>query len=636
MKLKTGFRLGPWTVLPLESRLQRGTDSIRVQPRSMDVLLCLAEAGGAVVEREDLLRQVWGKKAVNDEPLTRCVGELRKALGDKSSNPEYILTVPKRGYRLLQTPAEIEHEQAPKRNWFSRMPRLRKAAVGLGLILLAVVLEVGIERSIDGGGGEAPEIPEAAITLEDIERSIAVLPFVDMSAEQDQAYMGDGIAEELLNLLARIPDLRVISRSSSFSLRDAAIDLREVAQQFGVAYVLEGSVRTSGNRIRVTAQLVDGRTDTHVWSETYERDLDNVFAIQDAIAQGVAGKLRITILGDAPRSRPTDPDAYALFLQGRSLHEQPGGDAIIRALDFYQAALDIDPDYVPAWVWLAAAYDDVVNSIDLPREEVVQLAREAISRALDIDPEDPLALGMNAVLIQSWDHDVPRAAVQMQRALDLDPANPYLLRWSSFVFTHLGRHDEAVRVMEYLFERDPIGHITRINLASAYLSSGRFNEAVRLCEIEVALSTENSPCGWRLVLAHLYSGNAGSALELLERIGPSRTYTRLAPMVYFANEMSRPDVEQALTALMDAYEAGDGGLAYWIVNAYAFMGDEATMLAWLESTAEEGNLSMPPNTAYFSGYEDGPRFQRVLASLGMAPEELAGVALKLPPLFANP
>ena len=390
MGLRKGFSLGPWTVRPLENRISADGDTSRIQPKSMDVLVCLAEAGGSVVERDAIMQEVWGGRAVTDEPLTRCIGELRRALGDKPGSPDFIETIPRRGYRLLVEPKPLQAADTQETTPEAAPPladtsgrsasRIRQAVVALALIVVAVAIEVVVERSLDGPGEPEPEI----VSTEVAGRSIAVLPFEDLSAAGDQEYMGDGIAEELLNLLARIRDLRVISRSSSFSLKGTPIDIRDVAKRFDVAYVLEGSVRTSGDRIRVTAQLIDGATDTHVWTETYEQQLDDVFAIQDDIARAVVGKLQVTLLGDAPTSRTTDPEAYAMFLQARYLHENPADGSMIRSVDFYKAAVEIDPGYVPAWVWLAAAYDDTVNSSELPRDEVIALARDAIDTALAI------------------------------------------------------------------------------------------------------------------------------------------------------------------------------------------------------------------------------------------------------------
>ncbi len=632
MDFRAGFSLGQWTVLPLESRLIRDDESRRIQPKSMDVLLCLAEAGGAVVERDELLGRVWGERAVTDEPLTRCIGELRRALGDSRSDPEYILTIPKRGYRLIKSAEPLtetarasldDDEELVDRAAATRMP-----VIPLTLLVVAALAAIAIFWSMQQG---PTEDDAHAVSSEVAERSIAVLPFVDMSSGKDQEYMGDGIAEELLNLLAKIKELRVISRSSSFSLKGSAFDVRAVAERFNVAYVLEGSVRTSGDRIRVTAQLVDGRTDTHVWSETFEDEFEDVFAIQDEIARAVVGKLQVTLLGDAPKSRPTDPEAYALFLQGRYLHEQPAGDSMQRAFDYYKAALDIDPEYVPAWVWLAALYDDTVNSSGLPREEVGRLASDAIGRALAIDADDPLTLGMSAVLAGAWDMDLAESATQMQRAIDMDPANPYLLRWSAIILTGLGRHDDAVDVNEFLFERDPIGNIAKINLAATYLNAGRFDDAIRICRIEVALSTESSPCGSRLILAYLYAGEPAAALTHLERVKPSRVYTRLAPMVYYALRR-QADFRQSLTDLRQAYDAGDAGLGYWIAHTYAFIGDADGMFEWFELTRSRGALTLRPNAAFFAPWRDDRRWQQLMADLGQSPADLASIRFDLPPL----
>ena len=619
MNLRGGFVLGNWTVLPLESRLVSEAESRAVRPKTMDVLLCLAEAGGDVVEREDLLQTVWGERAVSDEPLTRCIGELRRALGDTRSDPMYILTIPKRGYRLLEAAGPLP--QPPRKLSWS------KPTFVLALLVFVVLAGMVVERILDRAPSE--EVEQAAPV--NVQHSSAVLPFVDMSAEQDQQYMGDGVAEELLNLLTRIPGLRVISRSSTFSLKGGPIDIREAARRFDVSYVLEGSVRRSANRIRVTVQLIDGSTDTHLWSETYDRELRDIFDIQDEIARSVVARLQLTILGDAPTSRPTDPEAYSLFLQGRYLHEQPAGDSMQRAFEFYKAALEIDPDYVPAWIWLAALYDDTRNSSGLPREEVGRLARAAIERALAIDSDDPLALGMSAVLAIDWDGDLSRAASQMQRAVDMDPGNPILLRWLAIVLTGLGQHAAAVRVNEYLFERDPVGNIAKINLAATYLNAGRYADATRICRIEVALTDASSPCGSRLILAYLHSGDANSARVLLERTSPSRVYTRLAPIVFYALGQSS-EFEHALAELSRAYEAGDPGLAYWIAYTWGYVGNADAMFEWLEMARRDDALEMAPGKHAFARYMNDPRWAQLMQKIGRSPAELDALALTVPVL----
>ena len=628
MSLRKGFRLGNWTVKPLESVLVGESGERRVRPRAMDVLLCLAEADGAVVEREELLRQVWGERAVSDEPLTRCIGELRKAFGDTRENPAYIGTIPKRGYRLL-APVNAEPDEAPADTGGVAAAAGGGFPLPVPILLGIAVLTILFLGWLSPWSTPREEAIQPTATMS-AARSILVLPFDDLSAAKDQEYMGDGIAEELLNLLASIKELRVISRSSAFSLKGRPLDLRAVARQFNVAYILEGSVRTSGNTIRITAQLIDGRTDAHVWSQSYERELEDVFAIQDEIAQAVVRQLQVTLLGDTPRSRPTDPEAYALFLKARSLHEQPAGDAFLQAFDYYKAALDIDKSYVPAWVWLAALYDDTTHSSGLPYDEVGRLARDAIDRALAIAPDDPLALGMSAILRRDWDNDLVTAAAQMQRALELDSSNPILLRWAAIVLTGVGRHDDAIRLAEHLFERDPVGRIAKINLASVYLNGGRYADAVRICDIEVSSSAESGPCDSRLIRGYLGLEDDESALKHISALEGSRVHLRLAPMVYFANGR-QADYQLALDNLVAAYRDGDRNLAYWIAYNHSYTGNDDGMYAWFGQAIDDGAFRMTPGQAHFARHTGDPRWAELMERLGMAPDDLAAIRLVVPP-----
>ena len=222
------------------------------------------------------------------------------------------------------------------------------------------------------------------------EKSIAMLPFVDMSSNKDQEYMSDGIAEELLNLLAKIPELRVISRSSAFSYKGMDIRLADVARELNVAHILEGSVRKAGNQVRITAQLVEARSDTHLWSKTYDRTLDDIFAIQDEIAAKVVAQLKVTLLGEVPKIAQTDPEAFALFLQARYLSLQWTPESFEQSNALYEQALAIDPNYAAAWAGMAGNCINQAGWGMRPAAEGYPLAREMLQKALAIDPDGVL------------------------------------------------------------------------------------------------------------------------------------------------------------------------------------------------------------------------------------------------------
>ncbi len=460
------------------------------------------------------------------------------------------------------------------------------------------------------------------------DRSIAVLPFADMSAARDQGFMSDGIAEELLNLLAKVPELRVISRSSAFSFRGSNLDIPSIAEQLNVSYVLEGSVRTAGNRIRVTSQLIDARSDTHVWSETYERELDDIFAIQDDIANTVVGSLKLTLLEGGLSVATADPEAYAHFLQGRYLHENPTTGGLEKALAEYKAAVAIDENYAPAWVWLAAVYDDLEETSENSYEEVGVLAKAAVNRALEIDPDYALALGMRAIVTREWDNDLVKGAADMQRALDLDPLNPILLRWTALYLLGLSRYDDAVRVNEYLLQRDPIGWITRFNLAGSYQSAGRFEDAVRICETLLAVKPDAGRTRLTIALANLMLGNAAAAMEHAElQSRPVRQELVTAMAAHRLGDQAR--YQQAVDALLGRYEAGDLTVSYSVAMVFAYVGETDSAFEWLERSLVDNTFYLVPDDSMFPALHDDPRWDALMRRGGISAERLRAIELEI-------
>jgi len=219
------------------------------------------------------------------------------------------------------------------------------------------------------------------------DQSIAVLPFVNMSGDADNEYFSDGISEELLNLLAKIPQLRVISRTSAFSYKNKAVKVADVARELKVSHVLEGSVRKAGDRVRITAQLISADSDSHIWSETYDRTLDDIFEVQDEIAATVVERLKVTLLAESPHVQQTDPRAYTLRLQARHLAKRFSAESYEQASALYQQALAIDPDYVDALDGLANIYINQDNLGLRPAGEGFELAREIALKVLAIDPQ---------------------------------------------------------------------------------------------------------------------------------------------------------------------------------------------------------------------------------------------------------
>src|SRR5438067_7069069 len=298
--------------------------------------------------------------------------------------------------------------------------RVRWAEVAIALLVLGAIVAAFMIVS------RRPTTSLTAIP----ENSIAVLPFVNMSEDKANEYFSDGISEELLNLLAKIPQLQVTARTSSFAFKGKETGIPETARTLHVANVLEGSVRKAGNSVRITAQLIKAGTDTHLWSQTYDRKLDDIFKIQDEIAGQVVKHLKATLLAAAPKARTTDPEAYALYLQAVQLGRPFTAEAFQQSEALYRKVLAIDPRYVPAWYGLATNFSNEVSQGLLPSKEGYAQAREAAVKALTIDPDYAPAHAQLGWIAMYGDSDLVGDAQHLERALALDPADLRVLTTS--------------------------------------------------------------------------------------------------------------------------------------------------------------------------------------------------------------
>ena len=453
--------------------------------------------------------------------------------------------------------------------------------------------------------------------------SIAVLPFVNMSDDAANEYFSDGISEELLNLLTKIPELHVISRSSAFSFKGKDVDIPTIASKLNVAHILEGSVRKAGNQVRITAQLIEVRSDTHLWSETYDRTLNDIFAIQDEIAIAVVDALKLTLLGDVPKTEETDPEAHALYLQAMYLGSQGTAEALEQSSAMLRQVLAIAPDFAQAWRGLARNFYNQFAAGLLPRDEAYSLSNEALDQALAIDPhlvEAHTALGWKAM---DYDHDLVAAAQHYKYALSLEPTNPIVLQDSSNFLVKLGRLDEAIAIKEYLVTRDPLNVISHQSLAGVYSLVGRLDEAIASYRTALLLAPSSSRTHWHLGNALLRKGENEAALKAfqLEPIEVNRLLGLV--MAYHAlGQTAESDAE--LAASMEKYERE---FASSIAMVLAYRGEVDRAFAWLDKTVQYngGGLTWVHLAPEFADLHDDPRWLPFLESIGTSPEQLDAI-----------
>ena len=387
--------------------------------------------------------------------------------------------------------ASITHETGAKIN----------VAIGV-LAVLAILLIVadrlmpdrGLVGASDSSEARTDQVASDATSSVPAasDRSIAVLPFVDMSAGKDQEYFTDGISEELLNLLAKVPELKVIGRTSSFQFKGKNEDLRVIGQKLNVAHLLEGSVRKSGNKIRLTAQLIRADDGSHLWSETYDRTLDDIFAVQDEIASEVVRALKVTLLGDAlpTPSRTEDNEAHTLYLQGRYFADRRGPGDHKKAIAYFEQALERDPNFAMAWVELSAARTNNANTMGVDMEAELRKARDEARRAVEVDPQ--LADGYASMAFDSMtlDWDWQEASRLLARARELDPNNLRTLRMTAHLAGSLGRLDEAVRLHQQVIAREPLVTSHHVNAALVMRNAGKLTEAEHALRKALELSPD--------------------------------------------------------------------------------------------------------------------------------------------------
>ena len=427
-----------------------------------------------------------------------------------------------------------------------------------------------------------------------------------------------------------IPDLLVASRTSAFSLKGETLEISEIAERLDVAHVLEGSVRKSGNEVRITAQLIDARSDTHLWSETWDRSLDDIFQIQDEIAADVVAQLKVTLLGDAPRVTETDPQAYALFLQARQLGRQVTAEGYERSNSLYEQALEIEPEYAAAWTGLANNYAVQAGNLGVRSlDEGYRLAREAANRALAIDPEYAPAYAALSRIASNHDKNLTAAARHIGRALELDPTNLDLLRQASFLAQYLGRVDEAIALQEYVVAHDPVNAGALTTLGFRYWDAGRPDEAIASFRTALNLSPGQGFTHFGLEGALLLKGEPEEALRAIEQ-EPSEEW-RLVGLVMAYHALGQAtESDAALAELLDI-EKERPGWAYNIAEVLAFRGEADRAFEWLDNAVEynDPGLTGIPTDPTFANIRDDPRWLPLLESIGKSPDQLAAIEFEV-------
>jgi TolB-like protein/Tfp pilus assembly protein PilF len=442
------------------------------------------------------------------------------------------------------------------------------------------VYERGRETPAAAGAQETVVDPAQSVrTAPPDAKSIAVLPFVNMSSDKEQEYFSDGLTEEVLNLLVKLPDLKVIARTSSFAYKGKDTKIADIARELNVAHILEGSVRKAGDRIRVTAQLIHAADSSHLWSETYDRTLEDVFEVQDDIANKVVKALDLTLRGKQGQAslRPTNVAAYNLMLQGQYLMQRRTEESYAAARKYLERSLKEDNSYAPTWAALAylhvfEADDGYVSGVD-----GYARGRKAAQRALELNPELATAHIVMA-WIQGFEFDWVSAEQSARRALALEPNNAVVLRLGGVVTAELGQSDEGVAILRRAIELDPLDEVSHSFLAAQLVMAGHPEEAEPVYRRARDLNGDPTSHAWGLAEALLNQGRASEALLEAQR-STDEAFRDLALATIHHSLGRGAESDAALTRVKANY--GDQW-PFYIATVHAFRTETDLAFEWLE------------------------------------------------------
>jgi len=458
----------------------------------------------------------------------------------------------------------------------------------------------------------AQPVPSVAVP----QRSIAVLPFLDMSQARDQQYLADGLAEELLNLLAQIPELRVAARTSSFAFKNKPEDVSTMAKDLHVAHVLEGSVRKAGNHVRITAQLIRADSGYHLWSETYDRTLDDIFKLQDQIAGAVVQALKVKLLGsNLPRATPANLDAYNLYLQGRFVAGQHSREGYAQAIDYLERAVQLDRNYEPSWTELAIVYLDVAARGFMPAPQALGKARDAVNTALRLNPKSARAHVALGYLHMNDDWDWGAADREFAQALRFEPGSADVLHAAGSLDLVLGRADKSVNMFLAALARDPLRASSYSNLGVAYFADGRLTDAEQAFRKSIELRPTVLYNHNGLGLALLWQGKLNAALEEMRRETDEMWRLEGLALVYWAMHR-RTEADAALEELKAKFEKTS---PYVIATVYGYRGEVDEAFAWLDRAlaGRDSTLTFIKSDPLFARIRSDPRYPALLKKAGL-------------------
>lgn len=614
------YEFGRFRLKVAERVLLREGELVPLTPKVFDILVTLVEHGGQVVSKDDLMKRVWPNTFVEEGNLTQNISLLRKALGETPGGVQFIETVPRRGYRFIaetmpwsdndsngtSTSQEIPFVSIP--NTTSQSGGVKRTPL---FALIGAVIVVGIISLVYFTGRGSAGNPTPI-------QSIAVLPFVDESADPDAQYINDKIAESLINSLSKLPQLRVVPRSVVAGYKDREIDPRKVGQELNVRAVVTGRMRRHGDIISIQADLIDLENVAQLWGQHYDHKVSDVLLVQDDISRDIFENLRLKLNVEEKKQL----EAYRLYLKGRNAWNKRTGDALLQAIEFFNQAIAIDPNYGAAYAGLADCYNMLVVYGRLQPKEGFPKAKEAATKALEIDESSAEAHTSMAFIRFRWDWDRTATEREFQEAIKLKPGYAPAHQWYSSYLVAVERFDEAIAEAKRTEELEPLSFVASSHLGWIYYLSGQNDKAIEQCRKILELDPSSFPARRYLGLAYEAKGMYAEAIAEFQtgvKLSGSPLMLGLLGHAYAASGRTA-EAKQVLNDLQQLQ--GQRYVSpYTVAAIYAGLGEQEQAFKWLETAVEERdiwlmNLKVDP---VFAKLRSHRQFSDILARIRLRP-----------------
>jgi len=601
------LRTGVFEVDLRAGELTKNGRRIPLQEQPFQVLAMLLAKPGELVTREELHEKLWSESVVDfDHGVNKAINKIREALGDSAENPRYVETVARRGYRFVADVAPIDAPLEAR----PRITRLWKASgLGLALVLALALAWILYSRSLS-----PPTI-----------RSLAVLPLENLSSDASQEYFSDGMTDALIADLGQIGALRVISRTSVMPFKRARKSLPAIARELNVEAVVEGTVLRSGDRVRITAQLIQVPHETHLWAHSYEGDLRDALALQNNVARAIAEQIRVTLnrqeAAALAESSPVDPQAYEAYLKGRYFWNKRTGDDLKKAVEHFSHAIEIDPGYASAYSGLADSYA-LMGDWEygaLPPQEAFPKAKTAATKALVLDDKLSEAHTSLAFILDLFDWSWASAEQEYRRALALNPGYATAHHWYAWHLMVMGRNDEGIAELRKAESLDPLSLIISADLADALCIARRYDESLSQSRKTIAMDAHfvvaHYQMGQALVQLRRFDEAIAEFRRAVELSGHDATVESNLANAYAVS--GRKEEARKIARDLEKRQPQNPSTAANIALIHVGLGDNAQAMLWLNRAYQarfNPSILLRPG---FDPLRSDPRFQDLRRRIGL-------------------